>query len=1458
MSTSRTECTNSSRCEHRVSKLFHFSIFTLLILNLSATADLFNTNGFSRRAQIRVTGYTNSATLTNFPYLVVFTNGAPNFTYSDVRTDGGDLRFCDNTFTNTLFHEIEKWTNGSSSYVWVRVPRINVLTNSFWAFWGNATCTIPVSSTNGSVWMTNYLGVWHMDLWTNPGIGGNKTNFLHDASLNNNHGIATNATLIPGTGLKIPTNVVGIAGNAIGFDPAQTNYVNCGTNALAIDGRNFFFDTYSHPDFTLSGWIYRRQTNASYSTGRDSWFSYGGTNTYSRIEVGTSDGRKINIQHSDNNVSALSTTYSSSVWTHVAILYDTVNGLEKLFVNGELVEFWSPSIVSLNSQAQHLYLGAGGYSGEFPPSYVCGTQFLDEVRFSIRPLSPAWIWSEYQNIKSNSSFGYLDVYGAPIIDNANGASNVTQTAATLVGNVLSTGGYATAVTVYYGTTDGGTNAGSWANSYTFPSFPTVGLVTQQVTLNPNTTYYYRHYATNFNGTRWAPSSASFTTLASTNASTHSVRIRLATTVAGIQTNFPASIVLNTSLTGFAYEDFASSSGNDLRFSTTNLSQELSYEIESWNTGGNSYVWVLIPNMTSNTTILAHWGNTAFAASAPAYTTNGAVWPSYRAVWHMNSSNLLDSTAYKRSASNVGGTISTGNIGGAMAFDTGKYATWAGSSWTSGAITIEAIVNLETIVSLQRILTMNNYAVSIRNLKEPEGPNGSIEFVMGNRSVISEKALARRHWHYVAGTVEANGIMRVFVDGTQVGISSGAVPPTITGGYISDISQDVTRGGMIDELRISDTALPLGRIRTTFANALSNSTFAAVENISSEIMFEPFEYNTNATISISTGNLNGQHGWIVTPFNGAIVQSTDIQSGTNAVTIGTNEVILYRGFSDSTATNIWIDFYAKGPRRTDPGQPGLSSAASAGFYINTNWNIVAKSGSSWVVLTGAVAIANGGTATNFVAESNNWTRYQAYLNYSLGKWWLLASSNVPGAQASVLATNLSFNAQRASLSRFQVTATNALLAGQLDTVYIWKTDATDLTNAAIPNLDLNTNGIPDAWERSYVIGGTNVASTNDADLDGYDEMAEFIMGTDPHDANSFTKITGLELVSSTGNNVRVIISGGDRNTTDGRNTSGDTRTYRVVSAATYTNLTKSVLGTQTETLSGENEYIDTGAAINASSRFYQVQVSMNGRTYTNTEQWAMFTQQRPVGKNTFMTIPVSLGTDPEDKNLAGRLGQQLGFGLHGGSTPATSDRAEIRTADGQNWLHVYWMTTNGGLDYFWSVDGTGTRVSDMYLQPGTPIWLCRSNSMAATRTNTVFLGQLYSNAPSIGFTKGAFTMFGWPLPDTTRQRNQGASTPTNAMGFVDAVGGTQPLMTNGLSGSQLYIWTGSSWKYYWLYDNHSTNASNLNRRWWDPISNTYANISLEPGQAFYFYNSSNWSTSSVRPATNFTYAPFVTN
>ena len=101
----------------------------------------------------------------------------------------------------------------------------------------------------------------------------------------------------------------------------------------------------------------------------------------------------------------------------------------------------------------------------------------------------------------------------PAIDDGNGATGVGVTNAWLQGNLTSTGGAPTAVTIFWGLTDATTNKASWGGTNAAGVLPT-GIFSNKVTgLAPNATYYYRCYASNGFADCWAPAASNFTTLA---------------------------------------------------------------------------------------------------------------------------------------------------------------------------------------------------------------------------------------------------------------------------------------------------------------------------------------------------------------------------------------------------------------------------------------------------------------------------------------------------------------------------------------------------------------------------------------------------------------------------------------------------------------------------------------------------------------------------------------------------------------------------------------------------------------------------------------------------------------------------------------------------------------------------------------------------------------------------------
>ena len=93
-------------------------------------------------------------------------------------------------------------------------------------------------------------------------------------------------------------------------------------------------------------------------------------------------------------------------------------------------------------------------------------------------------------------------------------TNVTATSATLQAHLITDGGAATTVSVFWGTTNGGTTATSWANTNSFSSgqwTASSNPSTNLATLTSNQNYYYTFYAVNSAGSSWAQPVANFIT-----------------------------------------------------------------------------------------------------------------------------------------------------------------------------------------------------------------------------------------------------------------------------------------------------------------------------------------------------------------------------------------------------------------------------------------------------------------------------------------------------------------------------------------------------------------------------------------------------------------------------------------------------------------------------------------------------------------------------------------------------------------------------------------------------------------------------------------------------------------------------------------------------------------------------------------------------------------------------------
>jgi hypothetical protein len=309
------------------------------------------------------------------------------------------------------------------------------------------------------------------------------------------------------------------------------------------------------------------------------------------------------------------------------------------------------------------------------------------------------------------------------------------------------------------------------------------------------------------------------------------------------TNFPALVVFSTNITNFAYSTFAMpTSGGDLRFGNSNETVRLNYEIEQWNTGGNSYVWVQVPELVdTNTCIWAYWGN-RMVTDVPMYTTNGSTWDTnyYKGVWHMHGTNtagqLPDSSAGKGNGLNYGITNTPGLIGNAGGFNPDTYVslpTFIASSYVG---TVSMWINTTRDYTDYQILYFggdttggdgfgpeNDFHVHLSPSEQPG------MFINGGINANSTINCVDGQWHFVTETWDINSNAVLYVDGiARLSLAHNA------NNFIFNVGHRLGRpmgtgssryySGLMDEVRLLNTANSSNWVWACWLNCQSNNVF----------------------------------------------------------------------------------------------------------------------------------------------------------------------------------------------------------------------------------------------------------------------------------------------------------------------------------------------------------------------------------------------------------------------------------------------------------------------------------------------------------------------------------------------------------------------------------------------------------------------------------------------------------
>ena len=121
-----------------------------------------------------------------------------------------------------------------------------------------------------------------------------------------------------------------------------------------------------------------------------------------------------------------------------------------------------------------------------------------------------------------------------------------------------------------------------------------------------------------------------------------------------------------------------------------------------------------------------------------------------------------------------------------------------------------------------------------------------------------------------------------------------------------------------------------------------------------------------------------------------------------------------------------------------------------------------------------------------------------------------ATDIPQGGAFLGATNLT---TALGTAPFSLVWSYALPSGAL--VHATATDPNGNTSEFSPGatnqpaIDTDGDGIPDAWEIAYFGGPTNANATSDGDLDGQNNLSEFITDTIPNNGASLFKLSGID-------------------------------------------------------------------------------------------------------------------------------------------------------------------------------------------------------------------------------------------------------------------------------------------------------------------------------------------------------------
>jgi hypothetical protein len=326
----------------------------------------YNSN-WSNRIAITVNGALLPADLTNFPVYFDLNQLSATTFFSNVESDGKDIRVTKADGRTELALEIARIDTGSSAgEIYFKTNLKQGVDTKFYVYYNNSSAR----KRNGqdtlgfhNVWDSNFKAVYHFE--QDPSIAGAK---LFDSTINRNYGT-------PQGSMTSGDLVAGKLGKAYDFD-GSNDYVS------VPDSASFDDVTGVGQARLISYWINTADTGSTVLDKGSSHFFH--STTFSNINSTASTVGPSN---------ATTTTVTNSTWHYIAQQYDGTTNY--MYANTGAAES-SQSQTADADDNDSVTIGAGS------STYLAGK--IDELRISNSARSANWIQTEYNNISNNSNF----------------------------------------------------------------------------------------------------------------------------------------------------------------------------------------------------------------------------------------------------------------------------------------------------------------------------------------------------------------------------------------------------------------------------------------------------------------------------------------------------------------------------------------------------------------------------------------------------------------------------------------------------------------------------------------------------------------------------------------------------------------------------------------------------------------------------------------------------------------------------------------------------------------------------------------------------------------------------------------------------------------------------------------------------------------------------------------------